>query len=170
MLQLAGPIDPDGCRHDAADNNMMVVLKKASEGEEWPALEAAGTKGGPVDVSEPVAATKPPAAAAAAPSQPPAAAAAASAASGGKQQLDKLEVVAFDGLEDGGGAIAVVLVDQIPNVLILWCLVLWCLVHRLLFVDSLLLIVILNKFKQVLDSCDDTLVAIMVVRAVYPLT
>ena len=38
-LKLAGAVDVDGCRYDVADNNMMVVLKKAAEGAEWPALE-----------------------------------------------------------------------------------------------------------------------------------
>ena len=41
-LKLAGAVDVDGCRYDAADNNMMVVLKKAAEGAEWPALEEEG--------------------------------------------------------------------------------------------------------------------------------
>ena len=83
QLNLAGGIDPAGCRYDAADNNMMVVLKKASEGEEWPALKVSGASEA-VSVSD-APPTNPPAAATAAapaaPSQP---------ASGGKQQLDKL--------------------------------------------------------------------------------
>ena len=40
-LKLAGAVDVEGCRYDAADNNMMVVLKKAAEGAEWPGLEEA---------------------------------------------------------------------------------------------------------------------------------
>ena len=46
-LNLAGDVLPDLSRHDAADNNMMVVLQKASEGE-WSSLEgnAAPLRGG----------------------------------------------------------------------------------------------------------------------------
>ena len=45
-LHLHAAVDTEGCRYDAADNNMMVVLPKKSTaaGEaEWPALEAPGS-------------------------------------------------------------------------------------------------------------------------------
>ena len=41
-LRLAGDVLPEAARHDAADNNMMVVLQKATEGE-WAALEGEPT-------------------------------------------------------------------------------------------------------------------------------
>ena len=43
-LRLAGTVVPDGCRYDAADNNMMVVLQKEAH-VEWPDLEAAAEDG-----------------------------------------------------------------------------------------------------------------------------
>ena len=51
-LQLAGAVNVDGCRYDAADNNMMVVLEKAISGE-WPGLEVPVAKAAPAPAPAP---------------------------------------------------------------------------------------------------------------------
>ena len=51
-LQLAGTVNVDGCRYDAADNNMMVVLEKAISGE-WPGLEVPVAKAAPAPAPAP---------------------------------------------------------------------------------------------------------------------
>ena len=48
VLALAGEVAPAECRYDAADNNMMVVLKKAQKsGVPWPDLEDAAAEPAP---------------------------------------------------------------------------------------------------------------------------
>ena len=57
-LQLAGTVNVDGCRYDAADNNMMVVLEKAISGE-WPGLEVPAAKAAPAPATVPAPAPAP---------------------------------------------------------------------------------------------------------------
>ena len=118
-LHLCGSVETSGCRYDAADNNMMIVLQKATEGEEWASLEDASAKEKAAKVTaaptyapekpvkagslasdrgkEEVVVTPPPSAEPPKPKQPPAKPKEAppppaqpAAAAGGKMQADKL--------------------------------------------------------------------------------